>query len=323
MSHADSSKHELALVVARAPAKVNLRLEVLEKRGDGYHEIRTWMLAVDLCDEVRVRLARHGGVRLRVRGPQFTSDISEDERNLAQRAARLALDLVGRGGNSSAHGGVDVELIKNIPSQAGLGGASSDAAATFIAVQRAVRADVPLEVASSALAELGSDCAFFATARRGVALCTGRGEHVHASDAVPRGWRVAILTPDVLASTARVYRAVTTPLSEHAALPSLPNAWPDVSVHAARQLSHNDLEAAALDAIPGLREWRELLDACGAEHFRMSGSGSSFFGLFDDTVDASQSLGRCLEAARTRGLPVRGSWLVRPAGLGAHIVESC
>lgn len=322
MSPRDSNPEALRVVRALAPAKVNLSLEVLGRRDDGYHEIRTWILAVDLCDEVEVRVNRRGVVNLSLAGPQLSSDIPSDERNLASRAAAVVLAAARERGVVDDATGLDVLLTKRIPSQAGLGGASSDAAAVLVAAQSALDAALPFEVASSTLASFGSDCAFFLhAAATGIALCTGRGERVDPSNSVPRDWFVAILTPAVTCATESVYRAVSTPLRRPSGTHTLPSAWSHVSASAARTLFFNQLEEAALEAVPDLYPWRRVLDACGAEHFRLSGSGSSFFGVFDDCVEATTTLERVLGQARGRGLAARGHWITQPRGAAAGLTS--
>ena len=113
------------LVRALAPAKVNLRLEVLGEREDGYHEIRSWTLAVDLCDSLDVRASVSGGIRLSLSGPAASPDVPVDGSNLVSRAASASLDEGRRLGAIGPEAGVDIALLKRIPSRAGLGGGSS------------------------------------------------------------------------------------------------------------------------------------------------------------------------------------------------------
>jgi 4-diphosphocytidyl-2-C-methyl-D-erythritol kinase len=309
-------------VRALAPAKVNLSLEVLGRRADGYHEIRTWMMAVDLCDSIEVRATRTGVVRLSLGGPHASADIPSDERNLAWRAAMLVLSAARERHLIDETTGLDVALEKHIPSQSGLGGASSDAAAVLLAAQSALGVTLPFEVASNALATFGSDCAYFLhAAESGVALCEGRGERVQPSDSVRRDWNVAILTPDVRCATESVYRAMSTLLRPSLGTHTLPATWSDIAASAARALFFNQLEEAALKAVPELRPWRRVLDECGASHFRMSGSGSSFFGVFDDCVEATTTLERLVTAARGRGLTPRGHWITHPRGAAAGLAS--
>lgn len=305
---------------AIAPAKINPWLEILGRRPDGYHDLQSWMLAVDLCDEVEVRADASGEIALEVAGPCASADIPSDASNLCWRAAARALEVVRRERPGRASAGVRIRLEKNIPSQSGLGGASSDAAATWLAVLAAFAVETPDSVACDALAALGSDCVFFAKASStGLAWCEGRGERVTIGARVGAPWFVALLTPTVRCPTASVYAAYRKPLRDARQLHTLPAAWSEMPANSVRRLFFNELEAVAMEAIPALVPWRKTLDACGGEHFRLSGSGSSFFGLFDKRDEAEITLDRIVGEARTRGLHARGHWITRPTGFGAKL----
>jgi 4-diphosphocytidyl-2-C-methyl-D-erythritol kinase len=326
---------------AIAPAKINPWLEVLGRRPDGYHEIETWMIAIDLCDRVTARVDASGAIRFSISGAFASADIPCDESNLCWRAAAEVLELVkSRDASIGANAdveiaksdtapassrralGLELHLVKNIPSQAGLGGASADAAATWIAAAKALGIDARTPAASAALARLGSDCVFFLeAASTGSAWCEGRGERVTIGPRVNANWFVAILTPEVRSPTRSVYAAFRKHLRGSREPHTLPPSWFEMTASAVRPFFFNELEAAALAAIPALAPWRATLDSCGAEHFRLSGSGSSFYGLFDDRDEAQSTLDRILFAARVRGLCERGSWIVRPTGFGARLAS--
>jgi 4-diphosphocytidyl-2-C-methyl-D-erythritol kinase len=294
-----------------ANAKINPTLRVLGRREDGFHELVTTMLALELGDVVSVSLSDGDGVEATVRGELASPDIPTDGSNLAVRGALLGRDAAG-----SAEG-LSVQVIKNIPSRAGLGGGSSDAAAAA----RAAVVELGEEDAclGGRLAALGSDCAFFQAARRtGAALALGRGEEITPLEG-PRGWWIALLTPEVECSTPAVYGAL-------AAGPAAPTpGWRLRADSAARELFGlsaleargalaNDLEPAASAAVPGLQPWFALLEAESAAHFRLAGSGSSFFGLFDDEPSAREALRRIEAGAAAQGLGIRLSLVTRPAG---------
>lgn len=287
-----------------APAKVNLRLEVLGRREDGFHEVRTWMLALGLSDRIEARPNSGGGAALSVSGEHAGADVPTGSENLAWRAARALLDEGRRRGLLQERDGVELLLEKSIPSRAGLGGGSSDAAAAWIAAERALGIELPAEAAGAALAELGSDCAFFARARdSGFALCEGRGERVTPLAAPPLA--VALVVPAVECPTAEVYAALDARTG-------------GTSTNLSRDLLWNGLEDAALEAFPELRRWRRLLDASGAGSWRLSGSGSAFFGVSEES---SHALASVLRAARKEGLEVRAAWSGAASGRGAKIVE--
>ena len=210
---------------ASAPAKINLYLEVLGLRADGHHEIRTWMMAVEPSDSVAARATRGSGIALSLTGAQASPDIRADETNLAWRAAQAVLDHGRARGQVDTRAGLELALEKNIPSGAGLGGASSDAAAAWIAAQAALGFEVSISETQAGLERLGSDCAFFfQTARTGFGRCEGRGERVLEEVSPPTRWSVAILTPAVSASTAQVYAALRIRLSAKPEVHSLPPA---------------------------------------------------------------------------------------------------
>jgi 4-diphosphocytidyl-2-C-methyl-D-erythritol kinase len=305
---------------ALAPAKINPRLEIRGRRPDGYHEISTFMVALDLCDEVEAHATRDAGIRLALDGPALSSDVRAEPDNLAWRAASAALERARSSGLIDAATGVDLRLIKRIPSQSGLGGASADAAAAWLAVRAAIAPQLSDEDGRRALEEIGSDCAFFlAAARTGAALCEGRGEIV-TPVASPRSWSVVVLTPSVACPTAAVYRAAGIHLRQSGASPSLRLEWMATGAHAAREFLENQLEPAAFVAVPELRRWRELFDDAGGAHFCISGSGSSFFGIFDDDSSANAALERVVELARARRLVPRLATVAHPCGHGSRVV---
>jgi len=304
-------------VSVRAPAKVNLFLEVLARRADGYHELDTLMLSVEPCDELRVRATESGAIECRVTGPLASADVPTDERNLAVRAARLVLERARQHGTATVATGLELELTKKIPSQAGLGGASSDAASAFAAAEQALRCAVPDGEAQQLLASLGSDCAFFRTAATtGLARCTGRGERVAPWPSFDHEFALLIVTPDVGASTPEVYRRLDDPLSwrdERRILLSRCNSATSAAAAPILGLEpFNRLEAAAFAAVPRLALWRDALVECARTPFWLSGSGSSFFALFDNPAAAHSARSALEPALERRALRPRGVWVSQP-----------
>jgi len=304
-------------VAVLAPAKVNLWLEVLGRRDDGFHEIRTWMLAVGLCDRIEARRSAEAGIRLEVRGEGASSDIPPGRENLAWKGAEEVLR-----GLVPAQAGVDLALHKRIPSQAGLGGGSSDAAAAWVATSAALGVDLGAEAARSRLAGLGSDCVFFFEARgTGSGHCSGRGERVLAARVPRRDWWLAVATPEIVCPTARVYAALAGSPKDQRSAPELPEGWTEMAASEVRPFLFNRLEAAAMEAVPRLRSWRETLDAAGRGLWHLSGSGSSCFALCDARAEAEELLERAQRSCRTAGIPIRGAWVLAPAGHGARKLE--
>lgn len=308
-------------VVVAAPAKVNLWLDVLGRRDDGFHELDTGLLALELADRVRVAASERPGVALELAGDQLTQDVPADGRNLAARAAARVLDHARELGRPET--GLALAIEKNVPSGAGLGGGSSDAAAALLGAARVLRLDPGTERIRTWLAELGSDCAFFHdAAATGFARCIGRGERVQPLALPDRAWFAALVAPRVHCPTAEVYRALSSPLSGAPVSPSVRETLLSRTEREARLGLSNHLEAAALEAFPALVPWRHLLDASGAKHFLLSGSGSTFFGLYRDERDAREVLARVERAAADRRLPLRGLFLTRPRGRGATLSGS-
>ena len=265
----------------RAPAKINLYLAVLGRRPDGYHELVTVMQALDLCDELRLRLVpresrptggAHGAepeVRLRLAHP--APGVPEGAENLAARAGALVLAQAG----AAAELALEIELDKRIPAGGGLGGGSSDAAAVLLGTNRLLGAPLDSGALAALAARLGSDVAFFL--HGGTALCTGRGERVQPL-APPRPFEVTLLRPPFATPTERVYAALAAPplapdARRDGELAALHRATDGAEVAALERLFRNDLEAPARAVEPRLAA---LLDRT---RLHLSGSGSTLFGF--------------------------------------------
>lgn len=304
-------------VRVHAPAKVNLWLDVLARRDDGYHELDTGLLALELGDVLELRELPAGAARVVLDGPFASPDVPTGERNLALRALHACRAALG------VEAGFELRLTKNVPSRAGLGGGSSDAAAAVLACECLHGVSLGPGRARELLAGLGSDCVFFhEAASTGFGRATGRGERVLALDAPALDWTLVVLVPDVGAGTGEVYSALTGPLSESSAATTVCDSLLRGDESDARGALTNRLEPAALSAVEGLAPWRGALDDAGAAHFRLSGSGSSFFGLFRSGEAAASCLSTLAETLRTRGLSPRALWSTRPARRGVSVVSS-
>ena len=252
-----------------APAKVNLALEVLGRRPDGYHEIRTVMQAVSLFDELEFRSAPTDGVELECDAP----GVPGDERNLVMQAAELLRERadVGRG--------VRVGLRKSIPAGGGLGGGSSDCAVTLLALNQFWDLQLPVEALAEVAAGLGSDIPFFLYG--GTSLCEGRGEKVRP---VPAEGEIhyALALPEMSVSTADVYAGWQNGLtSRDSASNNVLEALACGDVGLLTAALHNDLQEKAFELHDGLRSLHEDLERVtepvGLQRWLLAGSGSSFF----------------------------------------------
>jgi len=274
--------------VLRAPAKVNLYLHVGERREDGFHEIDTLFQAVSLWDRVRVERSA-GDVTLSVHGP----DLGPVEENLAVRAARLFLEEIGSGE------GVALELTKDIPAGAGLGGGSSDAAAVLRAMNHLWSAPVSAARLAGLGARLGSDVPFF-LGDSALARGTGRGEVLRPLSPLAPADLVLVLPPVHVATGAayaELARNRTRLRRDVPPSPEVPGGWADVE-----GLARNDFEEVVSAGHPEIRRSLDALRAAGARPALLSGSGAACFGVFGEEVDASAVAGRLTGVL---GWPVR------------------
>ncbi len=248
----------------KANCKINLGLRVLRRRADGFHDIETVMLPVrELCDELSVIPHLPNSV-LNVAGIGVDCPA---EKNICMRTVRLMQREYGIGE-------VKIRLRKNIPTGAGLGGGSSDAAFTL----RALNGEFSLGLSDEKLeefgAELGSDVPFFI--RNIPQLCTGRGEIMSPVEVALSGKWIVILKPEISVPTAEAYAGITpgdkgVPVAE--VLEQGIGEW--------RKLLVNDFEKSVFAKYPAIGRLKELLYDEGAAYASMSGSGSAVFGIFD------------------------------------------
>ncbi|MFT5049009.1 MAG: 4-diphosphocytidyl-2-C-methyl-D-erythritol kinase [Chlamydiales bacterium] len=299
-----------------APAKVNLRLEILGRRADGFHDLATWMIALDFGDTLRLEGAPQGApadaIDLTLSGPFASPDIPTDERNLVLRALDACRTRARVLGQAAGDAPMRVSLAKEIPSQSGLGGASSDAFAALEAFESLFDIDLGADWRRALLAELGSDCVFFEASRNGaVGYCEGRGEVVSSTDVHTPDWVIAVVTPELRCATATVFAGLDLPLSPPSQTPMVQGDMFVARAREARRWMFNHLEAAAAKQFPEITRWRTILASVACDHFALSGSGSSFYGLFDSEHEAQVALeGIRIEALRQH-TAVRGTWVAR------------
>jgi 4-diphosphocytidyl-2-C-methyl-D-erythritol kinase len=255
----------------KAFAKINVGLRVLYRRPDGYHELRTVFQTVSLADTLDIAWTPGRSSSVSVEGAPEIAD------NIAARAAHRVLD------HFQVRGSVRIGLQKKIPSGAGLGGGSSDAAAVLLALPVLMgKSPIPAAIA----AELGSDVPFFLYGGRALGL--GRGEELYPLPE-PAPSKGLLVVPDIHSSTAEAYRD----LSEKLTLIALQNKlstfqtelWQSgkaVSGGHGRPEAINDFEAVVCARYPGIGTIRDRLQRLGASPAAMSGSGSAVFGIFND-----------------------------------------
>lgn len=253
--------------VEKAYAKVNLTLAVGEKRPDGYHEVVSVMQRVSLCDTLTAEQTREG-ITLTCSDPALPSG----EENLVHRAASLFFRETG------IAGGAALTLEKRIPSQAGLGGGSSDAASALLALRKLYAPALPDTELETMAAALGSDVPFFI--RGGTQLATGRGEVLSPLPPLTDGWFV-IVKPTESFSTPAMYRRLDN--LPPACTPPLPPLQGGLPALAAGLFNRFE---AAIPAGSAVWDIKARLAAYGALASLLSGSGSAVFGLFDTETAA-------------------------------------
>ena len=263
-----------AALIVRAPAKVNLRLNVVAKRADGYHELDSLMFPISLYDTLRIRVVAspRATVRCVVTGPERVEGGSD---NLAARAALGVLGCLGETAQ------VSIGLHKVIPSGAGLGGGSSDAAAVIRCLPRLLGRRLRPEEAFVLARSLGADVPFFLDCRP--ARATGIGDLLTAIDAVPRGALLVAVPPDRV-NTAWAYRSALPRLTS-ARTASRFRAFPR-HIDAVESWFSNDFQPGVEAAVGSVKRAREALESGGARATVLSGSGSAVVGLFESASAA-------------------------------------
>lgn len=253
----------------RSYAKINLTLDILEKRPDGFHGIESVMQSISLHDIITLRTSSEPGIRITCDIP----GIPTDEKNLAHKAASIFLQ---RRGFAT---GLDIHIEKRIPMQAGLGGGSSNAAAVLMGLNQLFGLSVSLDELSSIGAKIGSDVPFFLVG--GTALVRGRGEVIQPLPDIP-SWQLVIVKPPFGVSTAWAYKR----------LDEMSSAVGEPTPHSKRMVDcilcdgclpdalWNDLESPAVERHPEIAEIKGELLRAGASGALMCGSGSAVFGLF-------------------------------------------
>ena len=269
-----------------APAKLNLFLEVLGKRPDGYHEIESLMVAVDLVDSLTFTDDPSGEISLQCNEPT----LPKGGDNLVVMAAERLRASAG------SLRGARIVLEKAIPAESGLAGGSSDAAATLVALDRLWGLRLPRERLLALAAEIGSDVAFFIHGP--AAVCRGRGERVEPV-VLKESYHFVLVRPPVGMSTVDVYRRVVPPREPLPIWPILEAVSQGGNAELGRSL-FNRLQPVAEALKPELARVRDALASlgpllCGSV---MSGSGSAYFGLCPDSAAAS----RAAEILKTLGL---------------------
>lgn len=245
------------MISLASPAKINLFLRILRRRSDGYHELASLFQTISLCDRLHVSLSEVDELHC------SDASVPTCRKNLIWKAVDLYRQ---KSGNRFC---VKIDLEKNIPMQAGLGGGSSNAATALWAVNSLAKTPVSMSELQAWSAEVGSDVPFFFSS--GTAYCTGRGEQVQTLPSLAPQ-EVWIFKPKGGLPTPAVYQQ----LKVEDLIPRDPIACLDEFL-AGKESYFNDLEAPAIQLMPSLTGFKAALSSLGFQHVLMSGSGTAFF----------------------------------------------
>ncbi|MFC6335152.1 4-(cytidine 5'-diphospho)-2-C-methyl-D-erythritol kinase [Paenibacillus septentrionalis] len=263
-------------IYEKAPAKINLILDALRKREDGYHEVEMIMTMVDLADRLEMEPLSRDQIII----SSQVGYIPLDEKNLAFQAAQLIKERYG------VKQGVYIHLDKKIPVAAGLAGGSSDAAATLRGLNRLWQLGISDEELCELGAELGSDVPFCVTG--GTAIATGRGEKLERIANPPQCW-VVLAKPPINVSTADVYgRFRVNKIDKHPSVANMRAALEAGSFTGMCTSLGNVLEQVTLGLYPEVRQLKESMIRLGADGVLMSGSGPTVFGLVSKEAKLSR-----------------------------------
>lgn len=267
----------------QAPAKLNFGLRITGVRADGYHELDSLFLPLDLADELELSCEPAPSPEVEFSMVPAAADVPGDASNLAVRAAHGFLDAAGQ----RVH--VRLRLAKQVPAAAGLGGGSSDAAAVLRGLAAALPGALDREALSALALRLGADVPFFLDPRP--ARVTGIGEKIAPLPGVP-AFDVVLANPGEPLPTARVFAAWDAgpaPASVGGLEPDLAGLLPGAEPQALGRLVRNDLAGAAEALCPGLVPLGQALRAAGALAVGLSGSGATLYGVFEGAEAAARA----------------------------------
>lgn len=268
----------------KAMAKINLGLDVVRRREDGYHEVRMIMQTVNLYDKLVITVSEEPGIRLTTN----LGFLPVNEDNLIYKAARLLMD------EYDIKKGVDIQLQKFIPVAAGMAGGSTDAAATLIGMNRLFRLNLSRQQMMDYGVKLGADVPYCIAG--GTALSEGIGEILTPLPDVPKGY-VLVAKPGINVSTRFVYTNLK--LNEETEHPDI-----DAQIEAIKEqdfrkmagLMGNVLETVTIPAHPIIQEIKDFMMREGAVNAMMSGSGPTVFGLYEDKQLAEKACEKLRES---------------------------
>ena len=268
----------------QAFAKINLGLDVLGKREDGYHEVRMIMQTIRMYDQLDMRKSVEPGIHLTTNKKY----IPVDENNLVWRAAKLMMDTYG------IMEGVSIHLHKVIPVAAGMAGGSSDAAATLVGMNRLFHCGLSKEKLMELGVQIGADVPYCVL--RGTALAEGIGEKLTVLPPMPDCW-ILIGKPGISVSTKYVYTTLDLNTDTvHPDIDGMKKALEDGNLYGITERMGNVLQDVTIPAYPEVERIKEQMKALGAVNAMMSGSGPTVFGIFDNEEKAQEACQKLRES---------------------------
>ena len=268
----------------QAFAKINLGLDVLGKREDGYHEVRMIMQTIRMYDQLDMRKSVEPGIHLTTNKKY----IPVDENNLVWRAAKLMMDTCG------IIEGVSIHLHKVIPVSAGMAGGSSDAAATLVGMNRLFHCGLSKEKLMELGVQIGADVPYCVL--RGTALAEGIGEKLTVLPPMPDCW-ILIGKPGISVSTKYVYTTLDLNTDTvHPDIDGMKKALEDGNLYGITERMGNVLQDVTIPAYPEVERIKEQMKALGAVNAMMSGSGPTVFGIFDNEEKAQKACQKLRES---------------------------
>jgi 4-diphosphocytidyl-2-C-methyl-D-erythritol kinase len=269
------TRRKKASVRLPAFAKVNLWLDILARRGDGYHELRTIFQTISLCDTLELSIQFEPGITLQT----DHAALSSGPGNLVYRA----IDAIAC--ETGFRGGIHARLQKRIPVARGLGGGSSNAAAAMIGMLRLTRRKVPLARLMEIAARLGADVPFFLFGGR--ALAVNRGDEIYPLPDTPPRTILVISPREIAVSTKDAYGWASAELTKRIETPSI---WKFCALcWSGQETLSNDFEGPVFRHHPRLGEIRDALLERGAAEAALAGSGSAVFGVFRNPAQARRA----------------------------------
>lgn len=283
----------------KALAKINLGLDVLGRRENGYHDVRMIMQSVYLYDEVKLDQSEEPGIRVRTN----LGFLPTGEGNIAYKAAQMLTDEFGIGP------GIDISLNKHIPVAAGLAGGSADAAAVLFGLNRMFGLKLSQKELMERGVKLGADVPY--CIMRGTVLAEGIGEELTVLPAMPK-CTVLIAKPPVSVSTKVVYEALDArEITAHPDIDGIIEGLKEGNLKRIASSMGNVLESVTIPMHPVIEQIKDEMKAAGALNAMMSGSGPTVFGLFENRAAARDAQRRIREKALTRQVYVTSIHSVR------------